>query len=612
MSRRLAICVFMAFSGLTMLKAQPFEGKGLFRLVSAYQDDPSVEPSIVKWIGAGDTGYLPDGRRVLRGPRVRIIDEEKIYSQDKETREFKPVAWNPWPEPVANAEGEFVFADEERFPILNLERGPDGAVLRRDGLQVWSRQDLRLGMNTAFAAAVATKTAAEDWAGRAISWGQDGVLEINAHTFIDFQAFYSPSARMLFFGVVPYRKPGQTETRIFETATSWEMVAHESGHAVGHTLKPNMNRADIEYRAWSESFSDQTAMWTSLRDKVRARRLLAGTNGDLNSSNALTRVSEMFGYLVPGSTSLRDAFNEKKVSETEEEEHDRSEVFTGAAYNIFLEIYNTLKSEAGMEEALPRAGQIMGVFLMRAMDFMPENQVTLDDVGKAYLKVDKEFFQGRYHTKLVNEFLRRELFQPVSEPDWLAHEAALPHLNVPRQWTDGRIEEYILSHQNDLGIGPEFGLKLQSVIRTNDSGVPPAFEQTIVRVQLTEGRGEGSNPLENHGILVFRADGTLADYHSPLPGDSMQLAAEYFAQAQAASEIDKARQHRMSQLGVPLALRRQRNGRISVEARVLRGEGLNAYMEVFTLGNPRGERHEIMIPPLRSDKRFRIAEELLR
>ena len=30
--------------------------------------------------------------------------------------------------------------------------------------------------------------------------------------------------------------------------------------------------------------------------------------------------------------------------------------------------------------------------------------MTLEDVAKAYLKVDKEFFGGRYHAMLVDEF----------------------------------------------------------------------------------------------------------------------------------------------------------------------------------------------------------------
>ena len=43
--------------------------------------------------------------------------------------------------------------------------------------------------------------------------------------------------------------------------------------------------------------------------------------------------------------------------------------------------------------------------------------------------------------------------------------------------------------------------------------------QTIVRVQLTLGRGAGAVLLDTHGVLVFRVNGKLADYHAPLPPD---------------------------------------------------------------------------------------------
>ena len=606
------IVVFTALSGLPVVEAQPLPGKGLFRLLSAYREDPIVDTSAIARINAAEIGYLEDGRRVLRGLQVRIFDEPKVYRLDAETKKFVPFAWNPWPEPTANPEGEFTFPEEERFPLFKTERGPDGKTIVRDGLQLWAKVDLHLGMNTAVAAALAVKSASERWAGRSIPWGDFGTLEINAHSFINFNGFYSPSSRSLFLGVVPYRLPGETDIRMFETASSWELAAHESGHAVHHTLKANADTGDPGFRTWGESFGDQAAMWTALRDPDRVQKLLAETQGDLNCSNSLTRLVEIFGFLTGTDRPTRDAFHDKKVSDTGEEVHDRSEVFTGAAYKTFVAIYNSLKEEAGTEQALQTAGQIMGVFLMRASDFTPENKFTLEDVGKAWLKVDQEFFQGRYHALLVNEFLRREIFQAGSEGDWLAHEADLPGLHVPRSWPDKRIEAYILARQSDLGIGPEFGLQVQSITRTSDSGMSAALEQTIVRVQLTEGSGPGATPMENHGILVFRADGTLADYYSPLPGDSNRVARDYFAQVQAMAAIGKAKQARMTRLGVPLALVRLPDGHITVEARVMRGEGLNAYMEVFTSGNPRGERREILISPLPPNKQLRVSDDLLR
>jgi hypothetical protein len=99
----------------------------------------------------------------------------------------------------------------------------------------------------------------------------------------------------------------------------------------------------------------------------------------------------------------------------------------------------------------------------------------------------------------------------------LAHEAATPYLRLPQRPTDHEVEALIQSNLDSLDIGPDFGLKLQSVTRENLFAKAVGSGQTIVRVQLTQGRGDGAAPLENHGILVFRRDGALADYHSPMP-----------------------------------------------------------------------------------------------
>ena len=64
-----------------------------------------------------------------------------------------------------------------------------------------------------------------------------------------------------------------------------EKMFHD-GHALHAELKPNRVLSDAGYRTWGESFGDQMAMWTSLRDWDRALRLLAETNGNLNQSNA--------------------------------------------------------------------------------------------------------------------------------------------------------------------------------------------------------------------------------------------------------------------------------------------------------------------------------------
>jgi hypothetical protein len=563
-----------------------------------------------------------DGRIVLSGDWVRVENESKIFRKGADG-EFQPFAWNPWPqEGTSNQYGDFRFQGEERFPLFRVERDSDGKIILKDGLQVWTPNDFHLGMTTAFNGTNAVREAGESWAGRNLAWGQNGLLEIETQVFIDFNAFYSPSARMLFFGVVPYRLKGQTDVKIFETASSWDMVAHESGHALHHVLKPNVDQADQGYNIWGESFGDQTAMWASLWNQDRAHQLVAETNGDLNRSNSLSRMCEAFAALIGSGTGIRDAFNDKKVSDTTEEEHDRSEVFTGAAYKIFLTIYDELNREFGPEDALQQAGQIMGTFLTRAADFTPENRLTLEDVAKAYLKVDKEYFGSRYHNMLVDEFTRREIFDEDSVREWRGHEAAIPRLWSPPNWPEDMVAQMLQANLDALGIGPGFGLKLQSVTRVNSFGQFNQVKQlkmarnpfhTIVRVQLTLGRDADAQPLENHGVLVFDTSGLLIDFNAPLPSDdNASLIPDVLAQARALAKLGQAEQLRLGERGAPLSLVRKPDGQWTVEAHVLRGDGLNAWMEVFTLDNPRGERREILRSPLPPDKRIPIPDDLLK
>jgi hypothetical protein len=178
----------------------------------------------------------------------------------------------------------------------------------------------------------------------------------------------------------------------------------------------------------------------------------------------------------------------------------------------------------------------------------------------------------------------------------MAHEAAMPDLRLPRHVKDRSLNNLIQASLDTLGTGPDFGLKLQSVTRDSVSG------QTIVRVHLTDGRGSDAQLLENHGILTFRADGTLADYHSPLPSNgASQMRAQLNVHAMAL--VNQARQFGVDHRGGLLSIVRGLDGQLSVEARVMRSEGLNCWAEVFSVRHPEGERREVIVPTIAGDLR---------
>src|SRR6185503_14226392 len=247
---------------------------------------------------------------------------------------------------------------------------------------------------------------------------------------------------------------GETDIKMFQTASSRDMAAHEFGHAVQHVLKPNAIQFDKGWEFWGESFGDQMAMWSSLRDPKHVHDVLAESSGNLYTSNSLSRIGEAFAALVGSGTGIRDAFNDNKVSTTTDQEHERSTVLTGAAYKVFTQIYDKLKSEKGLDEhkALTQAGDIIGTFLVLTADYTPENSMTLEDVCKAYLKVDKEIYGGQYQSLFASEFTRRELFDANSVPEWMAHEAAVPDLRLPRRATTENVNNLVQANLDRLGI----------------------------------------------------------------------------------------------------------------------------------------------------------------
>jgi pimeloyl-ACP methyl ester carboxylesterase len=597
MSKRMMLCrlitLVLALIVLPVSQLQISAAEGSKIKISSYMNDPFVEESLIGRMDASRFDQDSNGYPFLSGDRVQTSEETFIYRRNSTTGMYEQFAWNPWPkEARSNDKGNFKFSDEERFSLHLVERDADGKVILRDGKQVWTPRDLYLGDTTAFAAAHAARDGAEVWAGRDLPWGVDNLLDIEAHAFIEPNAFYSGNTRSLFFGVVPYRLPGETQIKMFETATSWEIAAHESGHALHDVLKPNQDISDPGYDTWGESLGDQIAMWASLRNPERVRGVIAETSGDLYKSNSLTRMGEFSASLTGRGTGVRDAFHNKKVSDTTEEVHDRSEVLTGAAYKVFTLIYNGLKNGQGNEHAaLTEAADIMGVFLTHTADFTPENRLTLEDLGKAYLKVDKELFGGRYHTMFADEFINREIFNTGSVGEWMAHEAAVPQLRLPKRASIHKLERLVQGNLDLLGIGPDFGLKLQSVTRDG------RFGKTIVRVQLTDGRSSDAALLDNHGILTFRADGTLADYHTPLPSEGTSPI-QTQSHVRALAFVNQAKQLGLDRRGGLLSIVRRPDGQLTVESRVMRSEGIYCWIEAFTFEHPEGERREVIVPTI--------------
>jgi hypothetical protein len=139
----------------------------------------------------------------------------------------------------------------------------------------------------------------------------------------------------------PRRRRG--ERRPAWLCESFDVIAHEAGHLILKSIigNPTTARKTLEYRAHEEGAADLVALVACLHFDPVIDRLLEHTQGRLFSRNVLSRVGEK-----GRDGQLRTAFNAAATwsesvatAEAEYDKHEFSKLFTGGAFDVFVEIY---------------------------------------------------------------------------------------------------------------------------------------------------------------------------------------------------------------------------------------------------------------------------------
>jgi hypothetical protein len=248
---------------------------------------------------------------------------------------------------------------------------------------------------------------------------------------------------------------------------------------------------------------------------------------------------------------------------------------------------------------LGEVAQVIGFSFLRSLDYMPENSATLADAAKALLKVDKEHFGGKYHEAWLEQLQERQVLPDWriqtavqggskgvlrraggSLGEWLDHESKVEKLGLRLMpETASRQSANALVQANvDRLVGPGLGLRLQP----GHEHMTDAYGYQIVRVQLTEGRGWRAKPVGNHGILVFRPNGTLADYHSPLPRG--------LSNKQALELLKEARQMGLDQDGAEICLVPDAEGNVEAMTFQHEREGIVPILTIHGTRHPEPQR----------------------
>jgi hypothetical protein len=200
-------------------------------------------------------------------------------------------------------------------------------------------------------------------------------------------AFYSRTLKALKFG--DFQKPGAPAgTKVF-TCRSFDIVSHETGHAILDALKPNWINAGAPPQTGGlhESFGDLTAIFLALSQFDQVEAVISQTKANLHDKTFLADLAEEFGLALGRPNGLRNADNDLRLSDTGTEVHAISQVFTGAIYDILADIFAFEQKPGLIDDAkvLYDVAQYVAGLVLRAIIAAPASNATFAQVANQML-----------------------------------------------------------------------------------------------------------------------------------------------------------------------------------------------------------------------------------
>jgi len=239
------------------------------------------------------------------------------------------------------------------------------------------------------------------------------LLTVAPHGLPDtMNAFYSRSARGLRFG--DFIRPGSSPPVRLFTCRSFDIVSHETGHAILDGLKPGwiMSGSTPQSGALHESFGDLTAIFLALSQFDQVEAVIAQTRSHLHDKTFLSDLAEEFGLALGRPNGLRNADNDLKLSQVSTEVHALSQVFTGGIYDVLADIFAFERKPAKTDDAvaLYAVGQYLCGLLLRAIIAAPNNNATFADVVNEMLTITAADGKPvQYRNFIRNRFTLREV-----------------------------------------------------------------------------------------------------------------------------------------------------------------------------------------------------------
>ncbi len=131
--------------------------------------------------------------------------------------------------------------------------------------------------------------------------------------------------------------------------------------------------------------------------------------GDLHSESFFNNLADEFGVAFG---SLRNADNDLKLSEVENEVHKLSQVFTGAFYDILVDCYNNYQDDSLYDpaETLFRTGKQMRALLMQSIVNSGNGEITFKEIATNMIAYAKsQNWDSTWVDSIIKHFDRREI-----------------------------------------------------------------------------------------------------------------------------------------------------------------------------------------------------------
>jgi hypothetical protein len=256
------------------------------------------------------------------------------------------------------------------------------------------------------------------------SGGNTEPISVYPHAGVTQNAYYSRAQKALRFFYFDSTAPSPQHA--VYTCRSFDIVAHETGHAILDGLKPGWLSIGNPPQTGGlhESFGDLTAIFLTLAQLDQCEAIIAQTKADLHAKNFLADMAEEFGLALGRPNGLRNADNDLKLSQVSTEVHAISQVFTGGVFDVLADIFAFERKPGRRDDAsvLYDVGRYVCGLVFRGLAAAPNTGATYADVVNKMLGiVTSDGMPAQYKTFIVNQFSRREVIAPLAV-ELAAHE----------------------------------------------------------------------------------------------------------------------------------------------------------------------------------------------